>query len=522
MENEIQEKEKEENITDKLLDSVAKWVYINEDKYKVILGTGFFLKIKINQEEVLFFCTTNDSLKALGLYNKEIMLILNNKDEKGEHIKIHFNLYKQNKKQINDFVFIEILEFEIPDNLTLSFLEVEETNLFNPSKYINSQIILAGYPKTNIGETDVKPILNFGKIKRIKEGNNVTKILYTLETNNCSCGDPVCLIDENNKLKLIAIHQGYDEHEDNNYITGILVKSLINKIAENISIDAKKYEEIRNVKQIIKFIIDKFESCGIKDLLKDNFISQENYEKIFFYQSKIIEEYKNWDEYRKFIYQHLLENHLLYYSTSKLGDLNKTFMIVIDDFTDIQSTLDMISTFNNDILTCFNIILLSDDYKLRAKLIFFISKYIQTLKEMDYTYKYRDVSLYHRTIMNLDQLNKINEKTNQIFVNQYFIRDVIPISIFSSWYKSYYDIKMYFWIKYAKTMAVIHPTDYDTRFYIKQQNSGKSEQYFNIFKITNWPDLIIAPFNYFKVESVEINDINKTADINLTLINKEN
>ena len=194
-------------------------------------------------------------------------------------------------------------------------------------------------------------------------------------------------------------------------------------------------------------------------------------------------------------------------------------MIVIDDFTDIQSTLDMISTFNNDILTCFNIILLSDDYKLRAKLIFFISKYIQTLKEMDYTYKYRNVSLYHRTIMNLDQLNKINEKTNQIIVNQYFIRYVIPISIFSSWYKSYYDLKMYFWIKYAKTMAVIHPTDYDTRIYIKQQNSEKSEQYFNIFKITNWPDLIIAPFNFFKVESVEINDFNKTADINLTLIN---
>ena len=71
-------------------------------------------------------------------------------------------------------------------------------------------------------------------------------------------------------------------------------------------------------------------------------------------------------------------------------------------------------------------------------------------------------------------------------------------------------------------MAVIHPTDYDTRIYIKQQNSEKSEQYFNIFKITNWPDLIIAPFNFFKVESVEINDINKTADINLTLINKEN
>ena len=42
------------------------------------------------------------------------------------------NLKKNNKIIRDDCIFIEILQYEIPKNLTLSFLELEETNLSNP------------------------------------------------------------------------------------------------------------------------------------------------------------------------------------------------------------------------------------------------------------------------------------------------------------------------------------------------------------------------------------------------------
>ena len=79
----------------------------------------------------LFFCTANHVLIE-AKEEDDVILILAQKNKNGENIKMILNLKKNNKIIRDDCIFIEILQYEIPKNLTLSFLELEETNLSNP------------------------------------------------------------------------------------------------------------------------------------------------------------------------------------------------------------------------------------------------------------------------------------------------------------------------------------------------------------------------------------------------------
>ena len=431
------------------------------------------------------------------------------------------NLKKNNKIIRDDCIFIEILQYEIPKNLTLSFLELEETNLSNPIKYINTQAILAGYPRKYLNENknSENPLISYGKILKIKEEENIQKVLYSLETSFGSSGAPICIIDESNKLKLIAIHKGHEPKEMDFCNTGILIGPIVNSITKINRINVNNYDENKNVLNIVKVNSDKFNNFIIQFFLKDNFLTFDDYLNIEFYYKQIIEEYNNWDCYRSSAYYNLLINYLILSKNKNiLGDLINTFLVALEDFKDINSTKNKILLFNNELLTCFNKILLSDDYMLKATLIFFISKYIQTLTEMNFRYNNKDVRLYYRTIFNEDQLLKIQAQANRIskkiVINQYFMAKIIPETKFGNFYKSYFDIKTKFCIGYAKYMDQLSPKDYDTIIYINQ-NKGNNRCDVDIFKIGN--EIIIAPFTFFKVESVIINQ-NKTATINLKLL----
>ena len=70
----------------------------------------------------------------------------------------------------------------------------------------------------------------------------------------------------------------------------------------------------------------------------------------------------------------------------------------------------MISSFNNEILVSFNKLLLSKDYKLKVKLIYFISIYIQAITEMNCEYNFREVIFYKRAVMKLKDLLDLQKK----------------------------------------------------------------------------------------------------------------
>ena len=519
--------------TDKLCDSIAK--LISEE-----FSTGFFIKLKVDSEELPFFCTAKHGLEE----NPEtIQLILNKKKENGKKCKLNLNL--EDKKRIikycdeqYDTVFIQILPEDIPENITLSFLDLEQSYINNPTKFNNFPAIIAGYPKKYIEKQndDNIPFISIGRIVKIKDE---IKVVYNMETDVGSSGGPICIINENNELRLLAIHTSHNSDEEkDDYNEGTLLwyalKNLRDKNQGNsMSINVKN--EFNEVENLVKYLSDKFDFLYKKEnsiipkkenenekdqhteIFKYIFLRKDDYKLITFYQQQILEEYKNRKQERFDAYFNLLNNHILIHAHEELGDSMNKILTIFSDFQDIKSTYNMISSFNNEILVSFNKLLLSKDYKLKVKLIYFISIYIQTITEMNCEYNFRDVVFYKRAVMKLKDLLDLQKKVGQIITFKYFIKDLVPTTYFNYWYKIYYDIKHTLQIGYSKTMKNFRASDYDTSIIIEQE---KDKQITNCFKISNWPEIIISPFAFFKVEKVEIYNYNQTAEIKLILKGK--
>jgi len=522
--------------TDKLCDSIAK--LISEEEF----GTGFFIKLNVDSEELPFFCTTQH---GLGKNTKTINLILNKKKEDDKNYELPLDLTDQ-KRIIRycdgqyDTVFIQILPEDIPPNITLSFLELEQSYINNPTKFNNFPAIVAGYPQKYIEKKkDYKnvPFISTGRIVKIKDK---IKVVYNMETDKGSSGAPICIINEKNELKLLAIHTAHNsEEEKDTYNEGTLLWYALKNIMDknqggSVSINVRV--EFNEVENIIKYLSDKFEILYNKEkendlkpqeekkisteIFKYSFLTKNDYELIYFYQQQILAEYKNRNKERFDAYFNLLNNHILIHAHEELGDSMNKILTIFSDFQDIKSTYNMISSFNNEILVNFNKILLSKDYKLKIKLIYFISVYIQAITEMNCSYNYNEVIFYKREKMKLKDLIDLSDKINQIVTFKYFIKDLIPITPLNSFYILYYDIKHYIQIGYSKTMKNFGNSDYDTSITIEQKK-GKQKQITNCFKISKWPEIIIAPFAFFKVENVEINQYEQTAKIKLILLGKD-
>ena len=329
-------------------------------------------------------------------------------------------------------------------------------------------------------------------------------------------------------MKLIAIHNRHDESENSNYNEGMLFGPILAQILNYVTIHINNNNDYKKVENVIKEITDKLKVLWNREKNSNNineydqifencFLNISNYYKLAFYKNVIIEESKILNQERFNIYYTLLSNHILTYAHEILGDkLHKT-LTILNNFDDLKSTYTQITTFNDDIINCFNNILLSKDFNLKAKLIYFIASYINALDKMKCRYNYGNVPLYHRSFKKLNVLQSIKENENNIIAFKFFIDHIIPDTYTNYLYKIYYDIKMSIKFGYSKTMHLITASDYDTQIYIKQNYDNKKYQ-INCFQIWYWPDLVITPFTFFKVEKVEINDDEQTSIINLELI----
>ena len=314
---------------------------------------------------------------------------------------------------------------DIPESITLNFLELEQSYINNPTKFNNFPAIIAGYPKKYIEKQndDNIPFISIGRIVKIKDE---IKVVYNMETDAGSSGGPICIINENNELKLLAIHTRHNSNEEkDDYNEGTLLwyalKNLRDKNQGNsMSINVK--DEFNKVENLVKYLSDKFdflyniendinskkENENEKDqhteIFKYIFLKKDDYKLITFYQQQILEEYKNRKQERFDAYFNLLNNHILIHAHEELGDSMNKILTIFSDFQDIKSTYNMISSFNNEILVSFNKLLLSKDYKLKVKLIYFISIYIQAITEMNCEYNFREVIFYKRAVMKLKDL----------------------------------------------------------------------------------------------------------------------
>ena len=525
------------SINDEFFDSIALINYKNDstnDELGRNVGTGFFIKLKINNKIAPYLCTVSHVIK----YDKDkIPLTFNYIDDNNKEVttQISFNEKEKNiiRKEENDIdiIFIELLDEEIK-NISINYLELENEYIDNPIKYIDSQVIMAGYPvkeyKKNRG-----PFISLGRVINIKD-NYIT---YDIYTDKGSSGSPVCIINKDNKLKLIGIHTQHDPNEKKNYNKGILFGPIFRNIFKYDVIEINNEDDNDKIQNIIQNISDKFDNLinGEKNneelQIKYNHINinnkQHNYYKpkiyyndIGFYLKAIDEECKKLNKTRFSKFYRLLENHILTKAYNLLEENTKKFLIILKDFENAISTYNIITTFNDDIINSFNKILLSKDYALKSILIYFIAAYKESLIKMNRRYNYNNVKLYHRSKMDVFIINDIISHKGKTVAFKFFIDRIIPDTFLNKLYMNYYDLKIYLENSYGKTMNQFKNSDYDTRIYIEHNKKNTNIQ-IDCFKISKWPELVIPPFTYFKIEKKsKVDDEEQTADIYLTLESK--
>ena len=250
------------SINDEFFDSIALINYKNDstnDELGRNVGTGFFIKLKINNKIAPYLCTASHVIK----YDKDkIPLTFNYIDDNNKEVttQISFNEKEKNiiRKEENDIdiIFIELLDEEIK-NISINYLELENEYIDNPIKYlyIDSQVIMAGYPvkeyKKNRG-----PFISLGRVINIKD-NYIT---YDIYTDKGSSGSPVCIINKDNKLKLIGIHTQHDQNEKKNYNKGILFGPIFRNIFKYDVIEINNEDDNDKIQNIIQNISDKFDN----------------------------------------------------------------------------------------------------------------------------------------------------------------------------------------------------------------------------------------------------------------------
>ena len=148
------------------------------------------------------------------------------------------------------------------------------------------------------------------------------------------------------------------------------------------------------------------------------------YNQIGFYLKAIDEEYKKLNKTRFSMFYRIIENHILTKAYKLFEENMNKVLTILNNFENTKSTYDMITTFNDDIINCFNKILLSEDYVLKSMLIYFIAVYKGTLIKMNRRYRrynYNNAKLYYRSKMNVFIIDDIIKHKGKIVTFKFFL-----------------------------------------------------------------------------------------------------
>ena len=194
-----------ESSSDKLYNSIVR-IEINDINIK---GTGFFLKMNINDNNIHFLITCNHIITNNLINSKNEILIYFGKqrNEKKKNIVLDKNVrYIKSFKDPIDLTLIEIIaEDEIPENKFLN-PDLNYKNGFN--LYNDNFFYLAGYP--NNGSLIYERCISSGKIIGIGK----YEFKHTLDTRSGSSGSPICTRDT---INVIGIHKKGDEYKNINF-----------------------------------------------------------------------------------------------------------------------------------------------------------------------------------------------------------------------------------------------------------------------------------------------------------------
>ena len=210
-------------------------------------GTGFFMKIKINEKQINCLFTCNHVINDDNIDLKETIKITYGKINQETNLKIKLDINQRLIKTFLppiDITLIEIIKSDnIPEDKYL-FPDYNYKNGFN--FYKNKNFYMAGYPRSEIGESERS--ISSGKI--VKIGN--MEFEHTLDSRSCSSGSPICLLDSKS---VVGIHKQGNDIKKINY--GTFIGSILDDLQTSKNINIKYNDEehefhFSNIKKIGK------------------------------------------------------------------------------------------------------------------------------------------------------------------------------------------------------------------------------------------------------------------------------
>ena len=243
------------NILFQMKNSICK-IYIKNNNKK---GTGFFLKILIENNPLYFLVTNYHVLEVLK--NNDKIEITRNNDNISNYIILN-NKRKIYKYEEIDVILIEIspkedkineeefLEFDEDINKDIKIIEKE---------YRNKSVYILHYPN---GE-DIK--VSYGLLQGINNKN----INHYCNTQKGSSGSPIISL---KNYKVIGIHRGSPKNNNFQFNIGIFIKEVLNSLYKDIKINNNK-----NYKSINKINNETFNEIKLKIKIKEKDIKNRIY-----------------------------------------------------------------------------------------------------------------------------------------------------------------------------------------------------------------------------------------------------
>ena len=179
------------------------------------IGSGFFCKVKINNNKKKFLFTAYHILDKNNISKGKFKIILN-----GKEIEIEIKDRIIHTNEFYDYTCIELLESE---NIIKDFFQIyhkiENYEIDSKNDFLGEEIGDIHYPEKELS-------IEFGKIIRFDEHF----IVHSIPTSIGSSGSPLILI--NRDLELFGIHTGSMTDEKLNH--GVCFIDILNDIEKNI------------------------------------------------------------------------------------------------------------------------------------------------------------------------------------------------------------------------------------------------------------------------------------------------
>ena len=262
-------------------------------------GTGFFTKIKFNENKILKFLVTNAHVIGENILKNENNIVIEI-DKKDIILKLDKSRKKYNNKDL-DVTFIEIKK---RDNINCTYLEIDSDLEKNEEilkvNYQKKSIYVIQYPREEVH-------VSYGIINYI----NNCEINHFCNTESGSSGSPIL---SSESLKIIGIHTG--SNIKHNFNTGSLLKKPIedfkNKFLAEININDDKILNNINTNIVFNYPnkmveMNEMNEINIKYLIDDKiklfgeeFVNNNKENCILSFNNKDYElsEYIKYDEYK--------------------------------------------------------------------------------------------------------------------------------------------------------------------------------------------------------------------------------